>query len=95
MALTRRILVVTLLGVAASLAADFLLLDRDNLHAILPYADTPGFWAAFGLFWCGLLVLGSKWLGRAFLTRERDPYINQPPPASQHPPDADDEAVGR
>lgn len=82
MALTRGILVATLLGAIASLVADLLLLDREHLHAILPYADIPGFWAAFGLVSCGVLVLGSKWLGHKFLMREQDPYSHNKPPAA-------------
>jgi hypothetical protein len=82
--LTRRIAAVALLGASASLMADFLLLDREHLHVVLPYADIPGFWTVFGLFWCGMLILGSKWVGHLFLMRLQDPYSHLRPPGADH-----------
>lgn len=87
MALSRKLLVAIVLGVSASLAADFLLLDRENLHPVLRYSDVPAFWAAFGVSWCAVIVVGSKWLGHAFLMRRRDPYTDKKPPSAD-----DDEA---
>lgn len=80
---SRKLLVATLLGVSASLAADFILLDRENLHPVLWYSDVPAFWAAFGVSWCAAIILGSKWLGHAFLMRKRDPYTDEQPPAAE------------
>lgn len=84
MARAKRISAAAFLGATASLMADLLLLDREHLHAILPYADTPGFWSVFGLFWCGLLILGSKWIGHRFLMRAQDPYNRPWPQVTDH-----------
>jgi hypothetical protein len=36
------------------------------------------------LFWCGMLILGSKWVGHLFLMRLQDPYSHLRPPGADH-----------
>ncbi len=34
----------------------------------------PGFWAVFGFLSCAIIIIGSKWLGHAWLFRPEDYY---------------------
>lgn len=34
----------------------------------------PGFWSVFGFLSCAIIIIGSKWLGHAWLFRPEDYY---------------------
>ncbi len=39
--------------------------------------EIPGFWALFGFLACAIIIIGSKWLGHAWLFRPEDYYERQ------------------
>ena len=71
--MTRGLLVTAILGALLAVGADLVLGEaRDD--AGVWWSAYAGYWAAFGLVWCVVLVLVSKWLGRLWLQRREDYY---------------------
>ncbi len=59
-------------AVLAGLLIGDLFVPRHHPHFIGDII--PGFWAAFGFVACVIIIIGSKWLGTAFLFRPDDYY---------------------
>ena len=74
----RAVLLVMGAALVLSALAELAFVDRGNLEDPFAGSTLPLFWSGFGLVWCVVIVLVSKWLGHAFLTRHRDPYTGEP-----------------
>lgn len=68
---SRRLLIVVLVGAVVAVLADVLLGDSE---AHLWGEGVPGYWAAFGLVWCVIIIVVSKWVGHIWLQRGEDYY---------------------
>ena len=68
MRLTRILAAAFAVAIIATLAADTGLTLTNKVKAHFPYADTIGFYIAFGLASTFAIVYGAKWLG-ALLVR--------------------------
>ncbi len=60
------------LAVLALLLVGDLWVPRHHVHFLGD--EIPDFWALFGLGACALIIIGSKWLGHAWLFRPEDYY---------------------
>ncbi len=46
-------------------------------------AYVPGYSAAIGLFGCVVIIIASKWLGKAFIQKDEDYYPHDAPADAQ------------
>ena len=72
MRLTRKLAAALTLAIIAALAVDTVLALTDRVKAHFPYADTIGFFIAFGLVSTYAIVYGSKWLGALLVRPDND-----------------------
>ena len=56
------------------LTASLELVFRHLAHPTYFWHELPAFDFGYGVLGCGLIVLGSKWLGHKFLQRDEDYY---------------------
>jgi len=67
----KRILVIILTALVASILIDLLLIENNGDFA---WSNISGFFALFGFIGCIALILISKWLGHHWLQRKEDYY---------------------
>jgi hypothetical protein len=48
------------------------IVDKEHAHTALEHI--PGFWAGFGFIGCALLIILSKWYGKAGIVQREDYY---------------------
>jgi len=79
-------------GLIISVVAEFTL-PMEHHGVQYWWMSVPAFFAAFGLVSCLLIIVTSKWLGRAWLQRSEDYYAQLRPPEDTGalPQDEDEE----
>ncbi len=62
------------ISIIIALVVDFGLVGGMHRIEMVWFSDLPGYWAIFGLVWCIVIIVASKWLGHKILQRPEDYY---------------------